>query len=57
MTAPKPRNWVPFPLVTPRSAPNAVSIDPRPAESAAKQARIKGKGCGPVRADLKAVVR
>ena len=57
MNAPKPRRWVAFPLTTPVSGRNAISIDKNPSESAAKQARLKGKGCGPVRADLKAVVR
>lgn len=44
MTARKP-NWQPYGLTTPVTKANNPSIDPRPAESAAKHAKLTGQGC------------
>jgi hypothetical protein len=39
------RAWVKFPLTNPTNHRNSPQIDPRPAESALKHARLTGQGC------------
>lgn len=51
------RNWRPFPLTTPVTRANNPGIDPRPHETAAKHARLKGKGTAMLRAGDKVNLR
>jgi len=49
----KPRTWTRFPMTTPTQSRTSPVIDPSPASSAAKTARITGRGTGVVRAEDK----
>jgi hypothetical protein len=53
----KPRNWTPYPLVTPSYKRTSPVIDPSPVSSRAKTCRITGKGNGDLRASDKEGVR